>query len=285
MWSQTLTLRGRHTQDAASKEERRLTHLASLLLPLRRCTVPDKKGRQPLASHLVAHEIKWKAKDAEHTARLHQQAPELLRIARALQVMDHASSALPQTIVTAWHPAAASGSRGPPRAQQFVLQWCRRIGWPETLSWSRSRLLTSALHVLDWALSSDRRSSSRIGMATGRTCCAWTSRTPSGSSKSGGGSAAPWLPFCRCAAAASYAAATPLACHLAYIRPLRHCCSSGLQTYCPLHRMWRLWASMPPRRQRHRLDRPQQHQRQPEVRQQMERAALKLCSSGALQVL
>ena len=76
-------------QDAAPKEERRLTHLASLLLPLRRVTVPDKKGRQPLASHLVAHEIKWKAKDAEHTARLHQQAPELLRIARALQVIGH----------------------------------------------------------------------------------------------------------------------------------------------------------------------------------------------------
>jgi len=83
------------TQETAAKEERRLTHLACLLLPLRLCTVPDKKGRQPLAAHLVAHEIKWKAKDAEHTARLHQQAPELLRIARALQVFCRASLALP----------------------------------------------------------------------------------------------------------------------------------------------------------------------------------------------
>ena len=75
------------TQEAGTKEERRLTHLAALLLPLRRCSVPDKKGRQPLAAHIVAHEVKWKAKDAEHVARLHQQTPELLRIARALQVI------------------------------------------------------------------------------------------------------------------------------------------------------------------------------------------------------
>ena len=73
-------------QESASKEERRLAFLASLLLPLRRCTLPAKKGPQPLVDHIVAREIKWRAKDGEHVVRLHQQAPELLRIARALQV-------------------------------------------------------------------------------------------------------------------------------------------------------------------------------------------------------
>ena len=126
------------TQDAATKEEKRLTHLASLLLPLRRCTAPDKKGWQPLAAHLVTHEIKWKAKDAEHTARLHQQAPELLRIARALQVFCRASLALPYQSVMGLRPVT---SLVPVLVTMSTLGWTSTAGFPpcllEALSWNR----------------------------------------------------------------------------------------------------------------------------------------------------
>ena len=34
----------------------------------------------------MAREIKWRAKDGDHVVKLHMQAPELLHLARALQV-------------------------------------------------------------------------------------------------------------------------------------------------------------------------------------------------------
>jgi len=192
------------TQDTATKEERRLTHLASLLLPLRRCTVPDKKGRQPLAAHLVAHEIKWKAKDAEHTARLHQQAPELLRIARALQVTGQASVALsskasnldPEILICLLLPVAKHRVH----LCQLELLQCHSVCPGARHHHGLASLSANSACMICLVFDSDAilDGNSRTLLVNRGTSCAWSSPMPSGSSKSDGGSAASWLPYCRC---------------------------------------------------------------------------------------
>jgi hypothetical protein len=67
-----------------SPPETRLCLLAALLLPLREVTVPAKKKRVGLASHIVREELKLRTKDAELTAALHVASQQLLTVAAAL---------------------------------------------------------------------------------------------------------------------------------------------------------------------------------------------------------
>jgi hypothetical protein len=59
--------------------------LAALLLPLRQLSCPAGKKRQPLSSYIIRESIKWRNKDLETTALLHEVAPELLQLHRLLQ--------------------------------------------------------------------------------------------------------------------------------------------------------------------------------------------------------
>ena len=72
-----------------NKEERRLLLLAALLLPLRGAVTTTAPGGasgkggnkpQPAASAVVRNALKWRAKDAEGVALLHEAAPELAAI-------------------------------------------------------------------------------------------------------------------------------------------------------------------------------------------------------------
>lgn len=59
--------------------------MAALLLPLRQLTCPAGKKQQPLSSHIIREGIKWRNKDVDTTAALHEAAPELLQLYRQLK--------------------------------------------------------------------------------------------------------------------------------------------------------------------------------------------------------
>jgi hypothetical protein len=59
--------------------------MAALLLPLRKLTCPAGKKQQPLSGHIIREGIKWRNKDVETTAVLHEAAPELLQLYRQLR--------------------------------------------------------------------------------------------------------------------------------------------------------------------------------------------------------
>ena len=70
-------------------EARRLTLLAALTLPLRACRddlPPSAKQRLSAPAHIILNALKWKRKDAECMAILHEAAPALLQCCRQLQV-------------------------------------------------------------------------------------------------------------------------------------------------------------------------------------------------------
>ena len=70
-------------------EARRLTLLAALTLPLRACrddTSPSAKQRLSAPAHIVLNALKWKRKDAECVAVLHDTAPKLLHCALIIEV-------------------------------------------------------------------------------------------------------------------------------------------------------------------------------------------------------
>lgn len=72
-----------------SGEERRLTLLAALTLPLRACrdeSNPKPKQRLSAPSHIILNAIKWKRKDEECVTALHAAGPQLLQCYHQLQV-------------------------------------------------------------------------------------------------------------------------------------------------------------------------------------------------------
>ena len=70
-----------------SKEERRLTLMAAMLLPLRAAKAPLKGSKtQPLTSHLLLHGIKWRTSDADCVEVAHREAGTLLDAFHQLQV-------------------------------------------------------------------------------------------------------------------------------------------------------------------------------------------------------
>ena len=75
-----------------SAEARRLTLLAALTLPLRACrddTPPTAKQRLSAPAHIILKALKWRRKDAECVAVLHEAAPKLLQCCQQLQVWAH----------------------------------------------------------------------------------------------------------------------------------------------------------------------------------------------------
>lgn len=72
-----------------SQEERCLTLLAALLLPLRSVSMPLGKGSKasPLASWIIRESIKWTNRDADGVAALHAGIQTLLEVDRQLQVL------------------------------------------------------------------------------------------------------------------------------------------------------------------------------------------------------
>ena len=77
-----------------SVEDRRLVLLASLLLPLRRCSVAGAKGRpQSMAAHVIRDSLKWRTKDVEVVETMHRVAPRLLDVHRQLCVVGGPKSA------------------------------------------------------------------------------------------------------------------------------------------------------------------------------------------------
>lgn len=75
--------------EECSGEERRLTLLAALTLPLRACrddSNPKPKQRLSAPSHIILNALKWKRKDEECVTALHAVAPQLLQCYHQLQV-------------------------------------------------------------------------------------------------------------------------------------------------------------------------------------------------------
>ena len=75
--------------EGMSAEARRLTLLAALMLPLRACrddTPPSAKQRLSAPAHIILNALKWKRRDAECVAALHDAAPRLLQCCQQLQV-------------------------------------------------------------------------------------------------------------------------------------------------------------------------------------------------------
>ena len=75
--------------EECSREERRLTLLAALALPLRACrddSNPKPKQRLSAPSHIILNALKWKRKDEEYVTALHAMAPQLLQSYHQLQV-------------------------------------------------------------------------------------------------------------------------------------------------------------------------------------------------------
>ena len=71
-----------------SEEDRRLTLLTALTLPLRDCrddTPTSPKQRQSAPAHIILTALKWKRKDAESVALLHAAAPQLLQCCHEMQ--------------------------------------------------------------------------------------------------------------------------------------------------------------------------------------------------------
>ena len=76
--------------EKVSEEERRLTLLAALTLPLRACrddSNPKPKQRLSAPSHIILNALKWKRKDEECVTALHAAAPQLLQCYHQLQVI------------------------------------------------------------------------------------------------------------------------------------------------------------------------------------------------------
>ena len=72
-----------------SGEERRLTLLAVLTLPLRACRDDSNlkpKQRLSAPSYIILNALKWKRKDEECVTALHAAAPQLLQCYHQLQV-------------------------------------------------------------------------------------------------------------------------------------------------------------------------------------------------------
>lgn len=101
-------------QEPWEAEEKRLTLLAALLLPLSACTVKTAKGKDaPLTAHIILESIKWKRRDAEDVAALHAAAPGLLQVHHALQARPDsyqphhpahcAMSAIKEPLTVCWH--------------------------------------------------------------------------------------------------------------------------------------------------------------------------------------
>lgn len=68
-----------HSPDL-DKDDRRLFLLAALLLPLRRCTHTVKGKQVPVSSAIIRDSLKWRVKDIEGVAALHDVLPELARL-------------------------------------------------------------------------------------------------------------------------------------------------------------------------------------------------------------
>ncbi len=69
-------------------EDRRLTLLAALTLPLRACkddTPASPKQRQSAPTRIILTALKWKRRDAESVALLHAVAPQLLQCYHEMQ--------------------------------------------------------------------------------------------------------------------------------------------------------------------------------------------------------
>ncbi len=70
-------------------EARRLTLLAALTLPLRACrddAPSSAKQRLSAPAHIILNALKWKRRDAECVAVLHEAVPKLLQCCQQLQV-------------------------------------------------------------------------------------------------------------------------------------------------------------------------------------------------------
>eukprot|EP00889_Picochlorum_renovo_P008184 jgi/Picre1/35214/NNA_002676.t1 len=80
--------------DLDSKDVKRQTILAALLLPLRCARVPLNKSRtQSMPAHIIKDSLKWKTKDAEMIDLLHSTAPEFVSAyAAMLSSTDESSS-------------------------------------------------------------------------------------------------------------------------------------------------------------------------------------------------
>lgn len=103
--------------EECSKEDRRLTLLTALTLPLRACrddTPASPKQRQSAPTHIIFTALKWKRKDAENVTLLHAAAAQLLHCYHETQassavctpdtlsgMLGHCSSDM-QTSIHAW---------------------------------------------------------------------------------------------------------------------------------------------------------------------------------------
>ena len=89
MAMQSITRRSTLQAGEMTAEARRLTLLAALTLPLRACrddTLPTAKQRLSAPAHIILNALKWKRRDAECVAVLHEAAPKLLQCCQQLQV-------------------------------------------------------------------------------------------------------------------------------------------------------------------------------------------------------
>lgn len=69
-----------------SNEDRRALLLAALLLPLRQLQAAGAKGKPgPASAAIIRDSLKWRNKDVDSTAALHEAAPELLKLYELLQ--------------------------------------------------------------------------------------------------------------------------------------------------------------------------------------------------------
>ncbi|KAI8462676.1 MAG: hypothetical protein J3K34DRAFT_527577 [Monoraphidium minutum] len=76
-------------EDELSVEERRLLLLAGCLFPLRAAVIPNpakggRGGPVPVSAYVIRESIKWRVREVEGTAALHEAAPELDRIRQRL---------------------------------------------------------------------------------------------------------------------------------------------------------------------------------------------------------
>jgi hypothetical protein len=74
----SLQSRGRALTRQLDKDDRRFLLLAALMLPLRGLAVPAAKGKSvPATAAIIRDSLKWRVKDIEMTAALHETAAEL----------------------------------------------------------------------------------------------------------------------------------------------------------------------------------------------------------------
>lgn len=112
------------------KEARRIFLLAALLLPLRRCSYSVTSKKVLVTSYIIRDSIKWRVKDIDGVATLHEVLPELARLyhrikVRSISIEADCMSTPAEAHIFGLSAASCAGPASKVASAMLLLQWCR----------------------------------------------------------------------------------------------------------------------------------------------------------------